>query len=642
VNIVAARSASLVALALLGGCASAPAESDAADTSAPSESAVVAVDVASAFDATLDAPAPVPDVLSMDDSAMDASPPDALADALTDAAADRAIDVQATDARGGDAGRRSAFFAVDWRPAHAGGRPDAMGRILPDFSYSGYHQGIEPPPCGARPVVVTVDRALGNGTTDATAGIQSAIDRACAMGGGAVLIPAGTYRLTFAQASPATSPALSLSCSNVALRGEGPSTRLWLDDPLDARGRALLTIGGTGSIYDAASTTTWALTASAPTPTRSLSIAAGATLRAGDWIAIRQENTAEFRADHQMTDPACWPATGFQGIVYLRRVTSFAGGALGIDAPTMYPLTTRDRARVYRVSTFTEEVGVESLAIGMTLNGTSTVREPDDDNSYDSPSGTTPYQVHASRAIEFNRVHDAWVCDVSSFRPAGNRQEVHLLSKGIVFATNSARVTVARSSLGFPQYRGGGGNGYFFEVLGSDVMIRDSETRRARHGLILNYAASGTVFLRNTIRDSRLSDDAHRFLAHANLYDSIALDRAWLQCVNRGTTSTGAGFTGTQHVFWNTRVLANHSTVRTVAVESAQWGHGYLLGSTAAPGASAVLRPQSFSNSGWAALAQQGDPPRDTVEAEGVALDPPSLYEAQRALRCARESLPCR
>lgn len=517
-----------------------------------------------------------------------------------------------------------------------------MGRILPDFAYSGYHQGIEPPPCGARPVVATVDRGLGNGTTNATAGIQSAINSACAMGGGAVLVPAGTYRITFAQASPSTAPALTIGCSNVVLRGEGPTTRLWLDDPTNARDRALIAIGGAGSIFDSASTVTWPLTSNAPQPTNTLAVSATAALSAGDWIAIHQDNTAQFRADHRMTDPAWWPETGFKGIVYLRRVASFSAGRLTLDAPTMYPLSTRDRARVYRITTFTEEVGVESLALGMTSNPTSPVREPDDDNAYDSPTGTTPYQVHNSRAIEFNRVHDAWACAVTSFRPTRNSAEVHLLSKGMVFSTNAARVTVQQSDLRFPQYRGGGGNGYLFEVLGSDVLIRDSSTTHARHGFIINYAASATVFLRDTIRDSRFSDDSHRFLAHGNLYDSVVLDRAWLQSVNRGDTSTGAGLTGTQHVYWNTRVLANHSSASGVAVESAQWGHGYLLGSTAAAGARAILRPQSFSNAGWAALGEQGDPPRDTVEAEGVALDPPSLYEAQRALRCARERLSCR
>ena len=253
--------------------------------------------------------------------------------------------------------------------------------------------------------------------------------------------------------------------------------------------------------------------------------------------------------------------------------------------------------------------------------------------------GTTAYEVHASRAVELDRVRDGWVHDVESYRPAVNGSQVHLLSTGIVLGTASFRITVSRSSLGFPQYRGGGGNGYLFHVQGSDAIVRDCRAENARHGFIINNAASGTVFLRDAIVGSRYADDSHRFLAHANLYDSLKLDRAWLQSVNRGTTSTGAGFTGTQHVFWNTSVLANHASARGCAIESAQWGYGYLLGATASPGATALLCPSSYSNSGWAALDQGA--PTDFTEGAGVVLDPPSLYEAQRSLRCAREGLTC-
>lgn len=576
------------------------------------------------------------DVSNDDGIAMDVA---VVGDATTDApvVVDSGVVI---DARAGDAGRRSVFFPAAWQPQHAGGTPDSMGRILPDFAYSGYHQNVEPPPCGARPVVATVDRALGDGMANATAAIQAAINTACmAPGGGAVRIPAGTYRITFPAASPSTAPALSINCSNVVLRGEGPTTRLWLDDPRNARNRPMLLLSGGGSLYDTASTTTFALTANAPTPTRTLSISATATLSVGDWIGIHQDNTAAFRADHDMS--AYWPDTGFQGLVYLRRVTSFAGGRLGLDAPTPYPLATRDRARVYRVTAHISEVGVESLAIGMTSNTQTTVREPDDDEAYDGPAGTTPYEVHNASAINFGRVHNGWVCDVASFRPTRNSANVHVLSKGIVVSPHAARLTIARTTLGYPLYRGGGGNGYLFEIDGSDVLVRDSESTNARHGFVINNAASGVVFLRDTIRTSRLADDSHRFLAHANLYDNVALDSAWLQSVNRGSTSTGAGYTGTQHVFWNTRVTRNHPTARGVAIESAQFGHGYLLGSIAAAGQTATLRPQSFTNSGWAALPGQGAP-TDTVESQGALLDPPSLYEAQRALRCMREGLSCR
>src|SRR5690349_12395188 len=76
---------------------------------------------------------------------------------------------------------RSAFFPRGWRPLDDGGTADAMGRYLPDFSYAGYHRGEVRPPIG-RPATHTVDAALGDGTTDATAGIQAQITAACGAG----------------------------------------------------------------------------------------------------------------------------------------------------------------------------------------------------------------------------------------------------------------------------------------------------------------------------------------------------------------------------------------------------------------------------------------------------------------------------
>ncbi len=229
---------------------------------------------------------------------------------------------------------------------------------------------------------------------------------------------------------------------------------------------------------------------------------------------------------------------------------------------------------------------------------------------------------------------------MGSFRPTGNATNVHVLSLGMQLAPHAFRVTVRDTELAFPQYRGDGGNGYLFSILGNDALLRDSRAEHARHGFIVNNGSSGVVFLRNTVTDSRYSDDSHRFLAHANLYDNVRLDRAWLQAVNRGSTSGGAGFTATQHVYWNTRVRANHATARGCAIESAQWGYGYLLGSVAETGATARLCPTSYSNSEWAALDQGS--PADETESEGRELFPASLYEAQLALRCARERIACR
>jgi hypothetical protein len=299
---------------------------------------------------------------------------------------------------------------------------------------------------------------------------------------------------------------------------------------------------------------------------------------------------------------------------------------------------------VFPIGTFIEESALESLSIGMVQNTTSSLTsggEASHDEEYKT-SGTTPYQVHASVAVNFSLTHDSWLYDVDTFSPSQNASSgVHVLSNGIVIAMSAFRINVEKCDFGRTQYRGGGGNGYLFHVQGNDNLFVDSTTTNARHGYIFNQAVSGNVFLRGKSKSSRLSDDSHRFLAHANLYDQMDLDGSFLQAVNRGSTSSGGGFTSTEHVFWNTHVTKNHGAAQGCAVESAQYVWGYLIGSSASAGATAKLCPKSFSNSYWAGL--DSGAPTDFVEGEdqGATLWPVSLYEAQRERRCARQALPC-
>lgn len=83
---------------------------------------------------------------------------------------------------------------------------------IPNCSYAGYRNGDTPLP---EPKVVASVKdcgAKGDGSTDDTAAFKTAIQKASDAGGGAVLIPAGTYALD---------GFVHLNRSNVVLRGEG-------------------------------------------------------------------------------------------------------------------------------------------------------------------------------------------------------------------------------------------------------------------------------------------------------------------------------------------------------------------------------------------------------------------------------------
>jgi hypothetical protein len=544
---------------------------------------------------------------------------------------------------------RSALYPRGWQPLDEGGRADAEGRFLHDFSYAGYERGEAKPPYGAGSPVATVDATLGNGTSDATAGIQSAIDSACAQGGGVVRLPAGTYRVRLPTADAFA--AVTITCSGLVLRGDGPKeSRIVFDDAERARSKAAIAIRSTrGTLWDSADTPTYALANDVLEPTRVVELASTDGLAVGDIVVLRNDTTNAFRIEHRMDAASTgeatdfWLSSQFRGLSYPRRIVKLNGNEVTLDAPTRYPLKTRDNSRLYVRRDFLEKCGIEKLCIGMVQSGKTPTGSTDSatDNDY-QVTGTPGYDVHASRAIDLDRVHDSWLYEVESFVPAENTASgVHVLSNGIQLAQAAFRITVERCHMGRPQYRGGGGNGYLFHVMGSDNLFTDSSATAARHGFIINQAVSGNVFVRVTAKSSRYSDDSHRFLAQANLYDNVTLDQAFLQAVNRGSTSTGGGFTATSHVFWNTQVVRSHGSAQGCAVETAQWAHGYAIGSVAAEGQTAKLCPESFSNNYWKSL-DSGEP-ADFVEGEhlGATLHPASLYDAQLALRCARESIAC-
>src|SRR5262245_11143046 len=100
-----------------------------------------------------------------------------------------------------------AQFSELW--GRAGERWSPQSR-LPDFSFAGYHFGNDPIPRIAVTSNVRDFGARGDGASDDTEAFLKAI---AALSRGALLIPAGRYRIT---------QVLKISKSRIVLRGEGP------------------------------------------------------------------------------------------------------------------------------------------------------------------------------------------------------------------------------------------------------------------------------------------------------------------------------------------------------------------------------------------------------------------------------------
>ena len=497
-------------------------------------------------------------------------------------------------AHGQTAPWRSTLYPQDWRPDQA----DAEGRFLHDVSYAGYHKGEQPLPTsvpGAIHDVVTVHGADPSGQTDSTDAIQATIDAAALAGGGVILLPAGTYKID---------GLLTVNASGVVLRGEGPTlTRLAFTRHTDMSDKSHLTFRG--ALQQGPDL---ALVEDAPSRAFEVLVADATSLTPGDDVSLGWVISDAFVAEHGMT--GTWQAFNNTWRPFFRRqVVAVDTGAtphiVTLDVPLRYPAKLRDSASLRRETGYLEECGLESLAVG---------------NAVGWEEAWTNDRAHA---ILMQGVKDSWIRDVRSFSPPGVADGYHLQSGGLQLLS-SKRVTVADTRMQRAQNRGGGGNGYLFEISkSSEILMRDCTGLDGRHNFIQNwdFGTSGCVFLRCESRGSKTFAgiwdpigvfafcDYHHSLARANLVDSCLLDDGWY-AGNRGDESTGAGHTATENVYWNT---SGGGMIR-----SLQYGWGYVIGLGDNVTNTSLLSPNA-----------SGTAPEDWVEDQAGPLQPASLYEDQ-------------
>lgn len=528
-------------------------------------------------------------------------------ESTTDESSDATSTSESTDddeGTTGDPSWHSALYPEDWQPGFA----DDEGRFLHDFSYAGYHAGEQAIP----DVIAGVERSVlefgadPSGQGDSTAAIQATIDAVAQAGGGVVAIPAGSYRCD---------DLLTVTSSDLVIRGAGSDqTFVWFTREQDMTGRANLAVRG-----QVVHGLELALSEDGEPLAHEVWVADATGLDIGDSIAIGWVITDEFVAEHGMT--GTWMAFNGQWRPFFRREIeaidcSGRGCRITVDVPLRYRALLRDQASVRVESGYLREVGIEDLAISTTVG-------------WDAA-----WASDQSHAIALSGVADAWVRRVHSFMSDNDDgHERHLASGGILVAA-SKRVTIAESIMAKPQNRGGGGNGYLFEITRSnEILVRDCEAYEGRHNFIQNwdFGTSGCVWLRNRSQGGVAFNDAseqggqlgysefHHSLAMANLIDSCVVEDGW-QGVNRIGFSSGAGHSATQNVFWHVQGSG--------MLRSFQFGWGYVIGSE---GPQVAWQLED----GMILFASQGTEPADFVEGidMGATLEPPSLYDDQLSKR---------
>lgn len=201
--------------------------------------------------------------------------------------------------------------------------------------------------------------AVGDGVSDDTASIQSAIDRTCAAGGGIVFVPYGTYLLNTAVVSTDTRMFYNLQlCDNLWLRGE-PGTKL-----LQGAGGRHAEVGGAGFAKNTVVSSntrfnqiTWkdntlnggwygtgAVAAGDTSITTTVHADAG-NFAAGDYIYIRKDTTTD-----QM------PAE-----LAIVRSANATSGVVTFDHPVMWAMATPSVANV--TSLVTKNINISDITI---------------------------------------------------------------------------------------------------------------------------------------------------------------------------------------------------------------------------------------------------------------------------------------
>lgn len=599
-----------------------------------------------------------------------------------------------------DPGWYSEIYPKDWQPLDRGGKATSDGRFLHDFSYAGYHNGNRPIPDSPPGAVYDVVKDYGadaTGKADATTAIQSAIDAAAQNGGGVVYLPAGTFKLVIPSGK---NEALRISSSRVVLRGAGKDRSFLFNDPADnpqTAGTALIhvepppvspTIRASWEVGREGSKST-TITGPLMTPTTRIPVANASLFAVGDWVGLGFDT--DFASWRQANQATHW--TDNPRVRMLRQVTAIEGNVVVVNVPTRIAIWEHSSGdankgpRLWKLGTPPlEEVGLERFAIGQ-------LPHPELKWEDGMPVGATePSNAMWWRwlhAADFTAVHErvdggmlirigytvanSWVRDVQSYDPrdgsfnpttaafAANgkylptrdQAEFHMVSHGLAIEW-ATQITVQNVRMAYPQFQGGGGNGYGFKIMGSETLVTQCEAINNRH----NFSHQGIQATGNVLHLVYAqggwydSVDFHQTLSTANLIDAAELKLGDIAANPRAEQSP----VGQHNVIWNATIndspearpnacstpvgsacVGSSQACKCVGVQSFQLGWGYVIG-TSGNTPDVENGPAIYgADPGPAGLDSS---PVDWVEGagRGQTLAPQSLYEDQLAHRRAGDA----
>lgn len=404
--------------------------------------------------------------------------------------------------------------------------PDIAGNTIPDFSNVGYMGGGVPIP--DVPVRLTLNPAPGDDTTR----IQAAIDQVSAMPldengfRGALLLAAGTYSIT---------GSLRIATSGVVLRGEGQGTTGTVLIAAGTSQRALITVAGTGSWSEVSNSRRNITNDFLPVGARSFQVDSVSGLSVGDQVIVHRPSTAAWidaigmnaippRSDGG--EVVQW-APGAYDLRYDRIITAIQGNTVTVDAPLANSLEKQfGGGSIYRYNfnNRISNVGVEKLrAVSEYASST------DEDHAWD--------------AILIGAVRNGWVREVTG---------VHFVFSAVSILNTAKWITVEDCSMLDPVSVITGSRRYPFYIYGQLNLVQRCYARFARHDFSTSSRVAGPNVFYDCSADNSYNDSGpHQRWATGTLYDNVRVPNHDLNVQNRLNFGTGHGWSGANHVVWN-------------------------------------------------------------------------------------------
>ncbi len=483
---------------------------------------------------------------------------------------------------------------------------------LLDFSYAGYAASEAPiPSIGVKATVKPGEN------------IQEKVDAVSAMPKdskgfrGAILLAAGTHTIT---------KPIQVKADGIVIRGEGPDKTFIYVDSEGFTEQAAIDFEGTGPSWSQIPGNFSLLSQDINEGDTVAHVAKGASdFKVGDEVVLSHKYGKAFTDDHFMDPKKEW-MNGQSILTYYRKIKSIKGDEITFTEPMTYRLKTTWEARITKINQ-SRNFGVEHLAIGF-KQGTGP------GNVISTAKGNGAGPTHGAKMVYLNKVTNAWVRDVKSYRPEGSKNMIQCDGIGV---RETKWVTIEDCDVRDP-YNITYNNGYLYVIGRSDgVLIKNCFAAGGLDCLLINGASSRVVLHHLTTEEENRGSDSHRFLASGILFDSCSLasknmasynnTAALFRFENRGPMSDGAGWTGTNLVMWNTKTSKIGENAASYIIKLANYGRNYIIGPYGEASKpllnGEIQKTLQYSKSYTEGIGEEG-------------LEPASLFDEQLKMRLAK------